>query len=170
MFKKLGLSLSEEGITIAGVLGSIASMFGGWDIYLISLLSCQAIDLVLGSIFVSLIFKKSSKTSTGGYNSSSFVHGLIKKFSCLLMVVLSVVLDNLLGTSVIRTSVIMILIFNEAMSIIENLGVVGVPIPKQLKAALELLSTKADTVQDLDKTKQEENKNDTSKERIDGED
>ena len=171
MIKKLGLSLSEEGITIAGFLGGLSAMFGGWDIYLISLLSFQGIDLILGSLFVSLFFKKSNKTSTGGYSSSTFVQGLIKKFSCLFMVIMSVILDNLLGTSVIRSSVIMILIFNEAMSIVENLGVIGVPIPKQLKAALEFLSSKAET-QDTDKNMntQEDKQDDSSEERADGQD
>ena len=53
-------------------------------------------------------------------------------------------LDVTLGVAYIKTAVIMAFIANEGISIVENYGIMGGPMPKVLKRALEVLQEKAD--------------------------
>ena len=57
----------------------------------------------------------------------------------LLLVWLAVLLDGALGTGYIRMAVILFFIGNEGLSLLENLGLMGVPFPSFLQRALEAL-------------------------------
>lgn len=125
--------------TIIGIAGAGAAWaFGGWDAALAALVICMAIDYISGSI-VALVFHKSNKTETGAYNSGYGLKGLCKKGLMLLFVVVAVQADHLLGADYVRDAVCIGFCANEIFSIIENLGLAGVPMPQPVKKALEQL-------------------------------
>ena len=125
-----------------GIVGAAAAWaFGGWDTALIALLICIGIDYVSGSL-VALVFHKSTKTETGAYNSSYGLKGLCKKMLMLLFVVASVQIDRVLGTDYVRDAVCIGFCTNEIISIIENLGLAGIPMPSAVTKALDQLQQK----------------------------
>lgn len=128
--------------TLMGIVGAAAAWaFGGWDTALIALLICIGIDYVSGSL-VALVFHKSTKTETGAYNSSYGLKGLCKKMLMLLFVVASVQIDRVLGTDYVRDAVCIGFCTNEIISIIENLGLAGIPMPSAVTKALDQLQQK----------------------------
>lgn len=128
--------------TALGVVGAgIAAAFGGWDTALAALLLCMAVDYTSGSI-VALVFHKSSKSETGAYNSAYGLKGLCKKGLMLLFVLVAVQIDRLLGSAYVRDAVCIGFCSNEVLSIVENLGLAGVPMPQAVTNALEQLQKK----------------------------
>ena len=128
--------------TILGLLGSaLAAAFGGWDAALTALVVCMAVDYLSGSI-VALVFHKSSKSESGAYNSTYGLKGLCKKCLMLLFVVVAVQMDRLVGSAYIRDAVCIGFCTNEVLSIVENLGLAGVPMPQAIVNALEQLQNK----------------------------
>ena len=128
--------------TAFGIVGSgIATMFGGWDQGLITLIIFMAVDFASGSV-VAAVFKKSNKTKTGGLNSSIGWKGLCKKCMTLLFVLIAYRLDLTIGSNYIRDMVIIAFITNELISITENAGLMGMPIPNVIKKAIDVLQRK----------------------------
>jgi toxin secretion/phage lysis holin len=128
--------------TAAGVTGAaIARAFGGWDTALTALVICMAVDYISGST-VALVFHNSRKTESGAYNSTYGLKGLCKKGLMLLFVIVAVQADRLLGSDYIRDAVCIGLCINEILSIVENLGLAGVPLPEAVVKALEQLQKK----------------------------
>ena len=128
--------------TLFGVVGAAASWaFGGWDAAMAALMICMAVDYLSGSI-VALVFHKSNKSETGAYNSSYGLKGLCKKGLMLLFVLVAVQIDRILGTSYVRDAVCIGFCTNEILSIIENLGLAGIPMPQAVLKALEQLQKK----------------------------
>ena len=124
-----------------GTVGTfIAAALGGWDTAIITLLVFMAIDFVTGWV-VAVVFKKSHKTETGGYSSAIGLKGLCKKGMIILLVVMANLLDKQTGANYIRDAVCIAFMVNEAMSILENAGLMGIPIPAPLKKALDVLNT-----------------------------
>lgn len=114
------------------ILSMLATAFvyiiGGIDVALISLLIAIVIDYISGLIKAYVLKELSSKV---GFK------GILKKFGILLIVALSVIVDKIAGqTGAIRTLVIYYFVANEGLSILENLGQSGLPIPKVIKKAL----------------------------------
>ena len=131
--------MKETVCTILGVLGSILSAaFGGWDAAMMALLVCISVDYISGSI-VALVFHKSTKTETGAYNSAYGLKGLCKKGLMLLFVLVAVQIDGILGADYARDAVCIGFCANETLSIVENLGLAGVPMPQAITKALEQL-------------------------------
>ncbi len=131
--------LKELICTAAGLLGGgLAWLFGGWDAAFAALLICIAIDYISGSI-LALVFHKSSKTATGAYNSAYGLKGLCKKCMMILFVAVGVQADRLLGADYVRDAICIGFSINEILSITENLGHAGVPMPKKVQEALEQL-------------------------------
>lgn len=125
-----------------GVIGSIiANALGGWDMALRILVLFMAVDYATGLI-VAGVFKKSGKSETGALESRAGFKGLCRKGMILGIVFIATQLDLLSGTEMIRDTVIIGYIANEAVSIIENAGLMGVPIPDIIKRALETLKNK----------------------------
>ena len=134
--------MKETACTLAGVIGSaICWAFGGWDAAIGALLICMAVDYVSGSL-VALVFHKSNKTESGAYNSSYGLKGLCKKGMMLLFVLVAVQVDLVLGTDYVRDAVCIGFCTNEILSIIENLGLAGIPMPQAVTKALEQLQSK----------------------------
>lgn len=129
---------------LSAVGGFFAQLMGGWDALLQVLLIIMAVDVITGWI-VAGFFHTSQKSETGALNSLAGFRGLVKKFSVLLLILVAAQLDLLLGGSFSRTAVILFFAGNEGLSILENLGLMGVEYPKFLKNALEALKDKGDT-------------------------
>lgn len=128
-------------LSAIGTVGScIAAALGGWDTAIMALLSFMAIDYITGWI-LAVVFKKSHKTDTGGYSSAIGLKGLCKKVMILLLVVVANLLDQQIGASYIRDGVCIAFMANEVMSIVENAGLMGLPIPKVITEALDVLNT-----------------------------
>lgn len=129
-------------ISIIGVIGSaIASAFGGWTTGLTTLVIFMAIDYLTGLI-VAGVFHKSTKTETGTLESRAGFKGLCRKGAMLLVVLVSYRLDLAVGTAYIKDAVIIAFMANEAISIIENAGLMGVPMNDTLKNAIDVLQKK----------------------------
>ena len=130
--------------TYIGILGSIiASLLGGWDMALQTLIIFMTIDYVTG-LMVAGIFNKSTKTKHGALESVAGWKGLCRKGVALLIVLIACRLDLLTGANLIRDAVVIAYCTNEAISIIENAGLMGVPIPTRLRKAIEALKSKED--------------------------
>lgn len=137
--------MKETGIFAGiGVIGSaVASLFGGFDAALITLIIFMAVDYVTG-LLVAGVFKNSPKTENGALESRAGWKGLIRKGGTLLVVLVACRLDLLLGSNLIRDAAVIGFVSNEAISIIENLGLMGVPIPEKIKTEIALLKNKSE--------------------------
>lgn len=132
-------------LTLIGVAGSfIASLFGGFDAALVTLLWFMGIDYVTGLI-VAGVFHNSEKTKDGTLESRAGWKGLCRKGVTLLVVLVACRLDLVMGSNFIRDAVIIAFIANETISIIENAGLMGVPIPAVIVKAIEVLKNKAES-------------------------
>ena len=107
----------------------------------IILLIFMCTDYITGLI-LSGVFKKSKKTESGGLSSEIGFKGLIKKVCIIICVIVANMLDYVLKTNYIRNVVIISFITNEVISIIENLGLIGVKIPKVITNAIDILKGK----------------------------
>lgn len=129
--------------TIGITFGWVCNALGGADGVLMALMILMLIDYSSG-MFVALVFKKSPKTSSGAASSNAGFKGICKKIMMLLIVLLAYRMDILLGMDYIRSATIMAFLVNEGVSITENAGLMGVPVPLPLKNAIDLLSAKED--------------------------
>lgn len=112
-------------------LTSIVYLLGGIDIALKSLLLVMILDYITGVI--SAIYNKKLNSKVG-------LKGILKKVFYLLIVALSVILDNIMGdTGAIRTLVIYFFVANDGISILENASEMNIPLPKKLIETLEQL-------------------------------
>ena len=128
-----------------GVVGScIASFFGGWTASLTTLLIFMGFDYRSGLI-VAGVFHASPKTETGALESRAGLKGLIRKFTMLLFVLIGHRLDMAVGTSYIRDAVCIAFMANELISIVENAGLMGLPIPAIITNAIDILKKKGET-------------------------
>ena len=126
---------------IGFVGGTIVSLLGGWDSALATMICCIVLDYLTGLI-VAGVFNNSNKTETGALESRAGLKGLCRKIMIILFVGLAYRLDLLLGTDYIRYTVIIGFISNEVLSLIENAGLMGVPIPNVIKRAVDVLKNK----------------------------
>jgi len=131
--------------TALGVVGSaIASFFGGWDAGLATLLIFMGLDYVSGLI-VAGVFHKSNKTDTGSLESKAGWKGLCRKCMTLIFVLVAYRLDLVIGTNYIRDAVIIAFIANETISLVENAGLMGVPLPAVITKAIDILQKKTES-------------------------
>lgn len=139
----MNISTAKIGIcTVLGAVGSfIASLFGGWSMDFQTLLLFMVVDYASGLILAG-VFKKSEKTKSGALSSNVGFKGLCKKIGILFCVLIAYRLDISIGTAYIRTAVIIAFIANEAVSIVENVGLMGVPIPPAILKAIDVLKNK----------------------------
>ena len=129
---------------IWGIAGSaIASLFGGWDAGLATLLIFMAIDYVSGLI-VAGVFHTSNKTNSGSLESRAGWKGLCRKCMTLLFVLVAYRLDLVIGTNYIRDAVIIAFIANETISLVENAGLMGIPLPAVIIKAIDVLQKKVE--------------------------
>lgn len=118
------------------LLTTIIYLLGGMDIALKSLIIIIMIDYITG--IASAIYNKKLSSKIG-------FKGIIKKFSYLCIVALSVVIDNLIGQNgVIRTLVIYFFVANDGLSIIENMAEMDIKLPKKLVDSLEQIKERGE--------------------------
>lgn len=130
---------------ISAAFGAFAGyFFGGFDGFLIALLSFVVIDYITG-IMVAIINKELS--SEVGFK------GIFKKVLIFFLVGVAHLLDTqILGGdgSVLRTAVIFFYLSNEGVSILENVAVLGLPVPEKIQEVLAQLTTETEKDEDID--------------------
>lgn len=128
--------------TVIGVIGSaLAYLLGGWDTAIIALCVFMLIDLITG-VVLALVFHKSPKNNNGKLESKPFWKGLAKKVATIMLVCVAHLMDKVLGIDFLRTGTVICLMANETISIVENCGLMGIPIPAPIRNGIELLTKK----------------------------
>lgn len=129
---------------VVGLLGAaIAKMFGGWSSALTTLCIFMVIDYATGFVLAA-VFKKSAKTESGALSSNAMTRGIVKKGVMLLIVLIASRLDLLLGSTIVKDGCTIAFCLSELISIIENAGLMGVPIPKVITDAIDVLTHEGD--------------------------
>ena len=118
-------------------------MLGGWSEDVATLVIFMAVDFAMGVILAG-VFGCSSKSDSGALDSRAGWKGVCKKCVTLMCVLVANRLDVSLGTEYIRTTAVVAFIVNEAISIVENAGLMGIPIPSALMKAIDILKNKAE--------------------------
>lgn len=131
----------KTGITMTiGAVGSIiASLFGGWDTALTTLVIFMALDYITGLI-VAGVFHKSKKSETGALESKAGWKGICRKGVTLFIVLIACRIDLLMDSSYVKDAVVIGFIVNETISIIENAGLMGIVIPPVISKAIDILN------------------------------
>lgn len=120
--------------SISVILTTFIYLLGGFDVALQSLLIVIVIDYLTG--ISAAIYNKELSSKVG-------FKGIIKKFSYLLIIALSVVIDNIMGHSgLIRTLIIYFFVSNDGISIIENMAKMNVKLPEKLIEVLKQINKK----------------------------
>lgn len=136
--------LKEAVLALAAMVGTaLSAALGGWDAALQTLVVCMVLDYLSGLV-VAGVFKRSDKSGDGALDSRAGFRGLCKKGAELALVLVGARLDLLLGGDWARTAIILFFIGNEGLSILENLGLMGVPYPAFLREALDVLKEQND--------------------------
>lgn len=117
--------------------GVITWLLGGWDMALQVLILFVALDYFTG--LVAAWCEKKLDSSIGA-------KGIAKKILLFIPIAIACALDRALGQDILRSLAIWFYIANEGLSIVENLGRAGVPIPEPLKVALEQLKQKGEGI------------------------
>lgn len=122
---------------VTGTLATALVYFlGGWDIALQVLITVVILDYITG-VCKAISDKK--------VNSAVGLKGIVKKLGYFIIVAVSVILDRISGnTGAIRTLVIYFFVANEGISILENWGGMGLPLPKKIFDVLEQLKNEND--------------------------
>ncbi|QGG55694.1 phage holin family protein [Paenibacillus sp. B01] len=125
-------------VPLAAVIGSIVSFaFGIWHESLTLLLVCMAVDYITG-ISASLKERRGLSSIVGSW-------GLARKGLTLLIILIAHRIDELLGGgSAVMGAAIYFYIGNELLSIVENCGRIGLPLPEKLRSAIEIFRRKDD--------------------------
>lgn len=130
----------------AGVIGAIGgivtTILGTWTLAITIMVICMGVDIITG-VTVAKFFVNSPKTESGGYSSREVRKGLMRKGGMCLVVLIAHYVDLLIGTQYVRDAVVVFTVFNEIMSILENVALMGVPIPKILLKGLDVLHEQA---------------------------
>ncbi len=134
-----GTSIKNTILCVVSVIGGFFVEFiGGADSILKALIIFMAVDYITG-LAVAFIFHKSRKTEGGGASSKEGFKGIVKKICMLLLVGLAHELDVIMGVDYTRATAILFFIGNEGLSVLENVGLMGVKYPEFLVKALEAL-------------------------------
>ena len=129
--------------TIAVLGAAIASLFGGWSTSMTTLLVFMGLDLVTGWMLAG-IFHASTKTEDGRLESRVGWKGLARKVMTIILVYVMYRVDIMLGTTYFRDGTAIAFTANEALSILENAGRMGIKFPKIVTDAIEVLTNTAD--------------------------
>lgn len=149
----------REWICVAvGTMGSLLlSAVGGWDLGLQVLLAFMAVDFFTG-ILTAAVFHRSAKSRNGRLDSRRCFQGICRKIAILLFVITAHAMDLLLGYAILRNAVIIGFCTNEVISITENAGLMGIPLPAAWKNAVSVLSQKQES-EEVDQKHKETERN-----------
>ena len=124
------------------IIGTVlANALGGWDAPLILLLGLMVSDVITG-VLIAIFWNTSPKTVSGKLSSAASYRGLCKKFGIIMMVWIAVLMDAAMGVNYLRTAVVLFFSANEGLSLLENLGIMGVKYPPIIRKSLEALQEK----------------------------
>lgn len=149
---------------IAAAAGAVASFFCGLPPILWVLLAVMTLDYLTGILCG--IMGKSPKTEHGGLSSSTAFTGLLKKLLIIAIVSLAYLLDHAVTLNVgvqfaaVSGATCLWFIASEGISIVENAAQMGVPIPKALKQALEVMKGHGEEPQKKETQGEEEKQKD----------
>ena len=128
---------------IFGALAPIGvKMFGPWTPNLGIVLVMMGLDMGMGLI-VALFFKNSPKTQNGAASSDAMLKGIMKKFGMIFVIAAAHQIDAAIGVNYIMIATIYGFIANEALSIVENAGLMGIVKSDVLMNAIEVLKNKS---------------------------
>lgn len=124
-------------VVITAIGGWLGWFLGGCDGLLYALIAFVAADYITGMMCAVVDRKLSSEVG---------FRGIFKKILIFLLVGLGHVMDvSVIGSgSVLRTAIIFFYISNEGVSLLENAGHLGLPIPEKLMLVLEQLHDRAE--------------------------
>ncbi len=127
---------------------------------LITLILCMALDYIT-AFLAAAVFQKSKKSEHGGLESRSGWKGLCRKGITLFVILIAARLDLAAGTNFICEATMAAYLINELISIIENLGLMGIPVPAVLRRSIDLLKAGSEEIikDELESRKSEENAN-----------
>lgn len=116
---------------------SIGFLFGEWSYLLTALLLLNGVDMLAGLL---------AAGRRHDLNSSKMLAGVKKKLGSWLSLILANVIDTILfnGQPVALTGLAFVLIANEGLSIVENIGILGVPLPDFITEYLEQIRNMED--------------------------
>jgi toxin secretion/phage lysis holin len=113
----------------------VGYLFGGWSVLLQILLALVIIDYVTGLLASGVEGKLSSKV---GFK------GIAKKIMIFCLVAVGHLIDKAIGDgSMIQNAILFFYLGNELLSILENAGRTGLPVPDQIKNAINVLKGKS---------------------------
>lgn len=128
--------------------GIVADAMGGWDASVKTLIIVMAVDFITAWMLAGIW--KSLETETGTLSSAVCFKGLCKKMVVIFFVMIAARLDQLMGTDYIRDACTIGFIANDLVSIIENAGGMGVPIPSVIVNMIDVLKAKEDKYEQND--------------------
>lgn len=132
--------------TAIGVVGALIYLaVGDITAELSTLVWLMLLDMVTGFLVAS-VFKASRKTTSGTLSSKEMLKGFVRKVGMLMLVAIAYRLDNMLNVNYLKNATTIALIVEECLSLIENIGLMGIPIPNFISSAIDVLNSK---VQDL---------------------
>lgn len=115
--------------------GLLVGFLGGWDVALQVLIYFVVLDYLTG--VTAAFYEKNLNSEVGMW-------GIFRKIMLFIPIVVGYWLDTVAGVQVFRSLAIFFYMANEGLSLLENLGRVGIPIPEPLRAALEQMKQKAE--------------------------
>jgi toxin secretion/phage lysis holin len=127
--------------TIAMATGGVVTMLGGWSAGMKTLFIFMVIDYISGIVLAG-VFHKSTKTESGKISSEMVFGNLFKKGMILLVLLIAHRLDLMMEANFIRDTTIIAYTISELVSIIEKLGLMGIPIPSTISKGMEALQGK----------------------------
>lgn len=126
-----------------GIIGSaIAELYGGWTQGMTTLVILMIIDYIMG-ILVAGVFGTSKKSEDGKLESRAGWKGLVRKGVTLLIVLVATRIDLMLESNFVRDAAVIGFAANELLSIVENAGLMGIPMPAVVTNAIEVLQKKS---------------------------
>ena len=116
-------------VLVAIETGIVTTLLGGWDVTLEILIIIMILDYVTG---LAKGFKSKTLSSSKGFK------GILKKVIIFVVVILAAQIDKIAGneTNLFRNGTVFFFISNDALSILENVGELGIKLPKFLKDAI----------------------------------
>ncbi len=113
--------------SVALVGGLLTSLLGGWDMAIQVLVLFVVLDYITG--LVAAYFDQALNSKVG-------FKGIAKKILLFVPIAVAYWLDMLIGQEILRNLAVFFYLANEGLSMVENLGRAGVPVPEQIQEAL----------------------------------
>lgn len=136
----------KDGILASlAIIGSFAtSLLGGWDKAMQTLIIFMTVDYLTG-LLIAAVWNKSPKSANGALESKAAGKGLIRKGMYIFAVLVACQVDQTIGLNdLTRNATIYGFLGVEGLSIVENMGIMGVPMPQVIKRSFELLKKRGE--------------------------